>query len=174
MVESNSYPVSPWARVSSFWLALCFTLVQVPLTAESTTLGPVRPETKLLNGMDLDASLRQLRSMLETSLQDSLKLRAEAEDLRMGLENWQAEAVKLSSELTALRKDSEELSNSLTESLKREAALEEASTRRAMIDAKAIKEARQQRDQARAWNLWAWTGGATAGALTALGLASIF
>lgn len=123
--------------------------------------------------MDFDGALKQLRAMLETSLQDSLTLRAEAEDLRTALESWQAEAVKLSSELTALRKDSEELSNSLTDSLKREAALKAASDDQDSIDAQAIKEVRQQRDEARTWNMWAWIGGAAAGALTALGLAHI-
>lgn len=118
--------------------------------------------------MDFDEGLKQLRAMLETSLQDSLNLRAEAEDLRTGLESWQAEVVKLSSELTALRKDSEALSNSLTDSLKREADLKAASDRQDRIDAQAIKEARLARDEARARNLWAWIGGATAGALIGL------
>jgi len=165
---------SSWARLASFWLVFCFTLVQVPLMAQPTTPGPVLQDGKPLSAMDFDEALKQLRSMLETSLQDSLMLKSEAEDLRTALESWQAEAVKLSSELTALRKDSEELSNSLTDSLKREAALKEASEEQDRIDAQAIKEARIARDEARVWNLWAWIGGATAGALTALGLASIF
>ena len=115
-------------------------------------------------------ALKQLRAMLEPSLQDSLPLKAEAEDLRTALKSWQAEVVKLSSELTALRKGSEGLSNSLTDSLKREAALKAASDWQDDVDAQAIKEGRQQRDEARAWNLWAWIGGATAGALIGLGI----
>jgi hypothetical protein len=172
-VWGASLLVSPWARLWPFWLSFCFTLVQVPLTAESTTSGPARPETSPLNATDFDGALKQLRAMLETSLQDSLNLRAEAEDLRTGLESWQAEAIKLSSMLTALRKDSEALSNSLTDSLKREAGLKAASDRQDEVDAQAVKEARLARDEARAWNLWAWIGGATTGALTALGLAHI-
>jgi len=100
--------------------------------------------------MDFDEGLLRLRQMLADSLTESLTLRLEAEDLRTGLESWQAEAVKLSSELMALRTDSEALSTSLTDSLRREASTRTAADERAKKDAEALAQARGERD------LWRW------------------
>lgn len=156
-----------------FWLAFCFGLGQVPLIAQSTTLGPAQAETKPLSVMDFDLALKQARNEVWNSLQTFDQARNEAENWRLDSLKWQTEALRLSFDLTKVRKDSEWLSKSLTESLKREADLKAASDKQDEIDAQALEEARTARDEARAWNLWVWVGGGVIGALTALGLTSI-
>lgn len=163
-----SLPVSRWARVAFFWLAFCFGLGQVPLTAQSTTPGPAQAETKPLSVMDFDSALKQARNEVWNSLQTFEQARSEAESWRLESLKWQTEALRLSFDLTKARKDSEGLSKSLTDSLKREADLKAASDKQDEIDAQALEDARTARDEARSWNLWAWIGGAILGALTGL------
>lgn len=154
-----------WARVASFWLVFCFTLVQVPLMAQSTTQGPVSQDGKPLSAMDLDEALKTARNEVFNSLLTFEQARNEAEIWRLDSLKWQTEALRLSFDLTRVTRDSEGLSKSLTESLKREADLKLASDRQDEIDAKAIKEARQERDEARATLPWVGVGGAILGAL---------
>ena len=117
--------------------------------------------------MDFDAGLLRLRAMLTDSLTESLALRLEAETLRTGLESWQSKALSLSSELTALQADSEALSNSLADSVRREALIQEAAETRARLDGEAVEQARGER--------WLWAGGAAlAGLALGVVLSAVF
>jgi len=169
-----SFPVSHWARVASFWWLLLFGLGQVSLTAQSTTPGPAQAETNHLSVMDFDSALKQARNEVWNSLLTFEQARNEAESWRLDSLKWQTEALRLSFDLTKARKDSEGLSKSLTESLKREADLKLASDKQDEIDAQAIEEARRERDETKAILPWVGVGGAVLGALTALVVSLIF
>lgn len=166
--------VSSLARVASFWLALCFTLVQVPATAQSTTQEPAQQVGKQSSVMGFDEALKQARDLVIASLASFDQARAEAETWQLDSEKWQTEALALSSELTKERTDSEALSKSLTDSSNREAALKQAADELANANAVAITTARKERDDARAMEIWVGLGGATVGALIALCVKAIF
>lgn len=124
--------------------------------------------------MDFDTALKQARSEVWNSLQTFEQARNEAETWRLDSLKWQTEALRLSFDLTKAVKDSEGLSKSLTESLKREADLKAASEERARIDAEAIAKARSERDEAKAILPWVGIGGAILGALAWAGIDAIF
>jgi hypothetical protein len=124
--------------------------------------------------MGFDEALKTARNEVYSSLLTFEQARIEAESWRLDSLKWQGEAMALSSDLTKERKDSEWLSKSLTESLKREAYLKSASDEQDEIDAQAIEDARRERDEAKAILPWVGTGGAILGALAWAGINAIF
>ena len=140
----------PWARVAPFWLVLCFGLVQVPVSGQSTTSGPPLADGKPKIVTASTGTLLTLWDVLNVSKSRWESLQAESEALRSMLETGQARVSELSLLVGDLEKESAKLSESLKESLEREASLSQAATNRQKADQAAIDQARGQ--------LWIWGG----------------
>lgn len=137
-----SSSASSWARVASFWLALLFTLVQVPINGQSTTPGPRPQDGSNPQEMDFDSSLKEALSLIESTFPLLDEVRSEASAWKLDSQKWKNEATALSSELTKLRQDSEERLRLSEESLKQEKKLREAAEARQSADQEAIDQAR--------------------------------
>ena len=132
--SSTRWPA--WFSVSC--LAGALALCPAPLTAQSTTGAPPRPDTKP-------------KSVL-VSLDDLLTLRAK-------IANLQENSLRLAEQLQASETIQQELSESLTRSSSALESLTQASARLAAENEAAIQGARRERDTA---YLFAWGGGGAA------------
>lgn len=136
------------ALLALLWLAFFFIGPLSPLTAQSTTSGPQRPDTKPKSVMVSVDDLLTLRNKIASLESDSLAL---------------SELVaKLQQELSDSETAQQMLSDSLTESSTALESLTRASEARSALDQKAIESARAQR--------MAWAGG---GFLVGAGLAVV-
>lgn len=146
---------SPWARLSSFWLALLFALVQVPVTGQSTNSGPPPSESSQSEAWPLSkvssellTTLKDLKNKYPKTLEESENLRDKVRSLSEQLttlssrsETWEAESKRLTDLVKSLTKEFEDYQT--------------AAETRAKADQKAIDQARSERDQARESVLWA-------------------
>lgn len=160
--------VSSWARVASFcWLLFCG-LDQVPLTAQSTNSGLGQSESKPSVELSLSKVSSELRETLKDLKDKYPKALEESENLRSEVKRLSEELTALSSSSANWEKESKRLTASVKSLMTQFEELQAASDERARIDAEAIATARTERDEAKAWNLWAWIGGAILGGLTGL------
>lgn len=136
----------PWARVASFWLAFCFTLPLVPLTAQSTTPGPAPNESR-------QSILSLLNSQTETlvsRLTERDKQTSDSEtNFRRIIEEWQTRWTDSVLALDSLQKEHEATLLLLSQSETAFSDYRLSTEDRAKLDNDAVALARKERDDAR-------------------------
>lgn len=162
------------ARVASFWLAFCFGLVQVPLTAQSTNSGPGPSESKPSAELSLSKVSSELRLTLKDLVESYPKLVTESSSLRDQVKSLSEQVSALSSSSETWEADSKRLTDSVKSLTTQFEEAQAASDERARIDAEALATARKERDEAKAILPWVGIGGAILGALAWAGIDAIF
>ena len=134
------------ASLSAFWLAFYFTAPQVPLMGQSTNNGPgpsVYSQSAPWSPARLSA---ELLSTLKDLKEAYPKLMEESESLRAQVSELSGQLTALSQESVTWEAESKRLTDSLRSLTKQFEDYRAAAQARAMLDAKAIAEARGQRD----------------------------
>lgn len=165
---------SSLGRVASFWLAFCFGLVQVPLTAQSTNSGPGLSESS-------QKELSSLTNLSDEQVFSLKKRKAELQSLNEKIESFreswleaELKSMGLSKTVSLLKTDLTATSKELSQSKQDFTDYKASSEERARIDAEAIAKARAERDEAEAILPWVGIGGAIVGALAWAGIDAIF
>ena len=149
-------PVSPWVRVASFWLALCFTLVQVPATAQSKPSEPTPQESS--------QSILSLLSNQTDDLVARLTLRVKQTDnseinFRRIIEDYEARWILSEAGWEKSRKDHEATLNELSLSKADFENYVKSSADRAKVDNDAVTTLTRERDDARGHEVLVGAGG---------------
>lgn len=150
-----SFSTSPWARLSSFWLALLFALVQVPVIGQSTNSGPPQSESSQSEGWPLSKVSSELLNTLKDLKNKYPKTLEESESLRDKVKSLSEQLTTLSSQSATWEAESKRLTDLVKFLTLEFEDYQKAAEDRAKKDQKAIDQARAERDRARESVLWA-------------------